>query len=617
MFASLKSFGKNRRSNQRPRSQRLNVELLESRLLMSVSPPSGAAPLVIPHVQVESVFYGQAWTSTTPPPATQPGVTPAFNAVQVRHELNTFLGAITQSGYMDQLNQYGAGRGSFLGAVSLNGPAAGSAPVAESQITGMLDFQIGLHQLFAPNASMVYVVFLPPKVQDAYDLSISAVGHHNSFTDSAGQTVYYAVVLDPIGNLIYTGRTGSETTFQYQTEALSHELAEAVTDPILGKGWQDSSHNEIGDIPQQTLPIAVGNYQGYMVADLWSNTANASVLPPNGTAALSSGNGWVSAITAVTDAGNGYLFGIGGDHALYVSVQQLNGVYGGWSSLGGYVTSFTVTDFNGWRVLAISSDGAAYTRGIAESGWTKLGGFCLQLATGKDANGRLDLFAIGGDHRVYEMASTQSGQTGFSGATWAPIHAASGDTTVSQMAISNDSGRQEVIGINSSTHAVCYIEQTAANSGWGSWAALGGWVSQIAVGSTTDGRREVFAIGGNQAVYIIRQTSSDNWTGSNWVSLGGTVKQIAIGRNLDGREEVFAIASGNNTVWAISEAAVNDAWTDSLWFEVTSDPVQALAVVLNTNQGGSAAYGEIALALIQSNNSMTTVVQTSANGGWY
>ena len=96
--------------------------------------------------------------------------------------------------------------------------------------------------------------------------------------------------------------------------------------------------------------------------------------------------------------------------------------------------------------------------------------------------------------------------------------------------------------------------------------------------------------------------------GSTWVGLGGYVKQIAVGRNLDGREEVFAIG-GDNTVWALMEAAVNDAWTDSNWFQVTNDKVQALAVVLNTDFGGSSAYGKMTLALIQSNNSLVSVQQ--------
>ena len=434
----LRSLPSSRRrpgSRQAP-AARLRIEGLEQRLVPSVSPPPGSAALVIPNVQVEAVYWGHVWDTWTPPLPAKPGVAPAFNALQDMSELNTCLGTITADdstgSYMYQLKQYGVETGTFLGGeVQFNGPAANTT-VTETQITNMLQAGISNNQLYGPNASQLYVVFLPPNVHDQFDLTYNAVGHHNSFTDSAGQTVYYAVVLHPTGNLVYAGSTGHETPFQYQTETLSHELAEAVTDPILGQGWQDRNPNsptagdEIGDIPQATVPgNCVGNYQGYMVTELWSNQANASVLPPGGAAPLSASDGWVSSITTISVAGNDYIFGIGKNQSVYFKVQVPDGGYTPWSSLGGGVTSFTVTtDANGWRLFVIAPDGTAWTRGEQESGWTKLGGGCLQLATGHDANGRLDLFTIGNNHRVYEMVSTGSGPTGFTGAVWALIHPA-------------------------------------------------------------------------------------------------------------------------------------------------------------------------------------------------
>jgi hypothetical protein len=579
----------------------------------------------MPNVQVQSVYYGQAWGSTTPPPVTKPGVAPAFNAIQDMNELDTFLGMITQSGFMDQLNQYGVGRGSFFDRdVPANGPTAGTT-ISESQITNMLNAEIASNRLLAPSGNRLYVVFLPPNVHDQNDLSGKAVGHHNSFTDSAGQTVYYAVILHPTGNLVYLGSTGKETPFQYQTETLSHELAEAVTDPGVGSGWWDRNpqsptfQDEIGDIPQQTLPAGgncVGNYQGYLVTELWSNQAGASVLPPSGVANLTPGAGWVSSITTVTGTdGFGYIFGIGSDKSVWIKAQQFVG-YTGWSSLGGGVTYLTATtDANGWRLFAIAPNGAAFTRGEQESGWTLLGGNCLQLATGHDASGRLDLFAIGTDHRVYEMVGTGSGTTGFRGASWARVNVSQGDQTVQQIVVaSNSKGEQQVFGISSQNNSIWTIAQTAPNAGWGAWANLGGWVSQLAVGSTSSGLGELFGIGKNHALYIKRQTSPTSWSGASWVSLGGNVQQIAVGRNMDGREEVFAIGA-DNSVWALMQAAASDAWTDSGWFQVTKDKVKELAVVYDS--AASLNFGEMTLAMIQSDNSLTLAQQTSDNGGWY
>jgi hypothetical protein len=57
------------------------------------------------------------------------------------------------------------------------------------------------------------------------------------------------------------------------TSVCSHELAEAITDPVPGQGWYDDAKGEIGDI------CAWQNKQlgTYEVQLLWSNRAQACV----------------------------------------------------------------------------------------------------------------------------------------------------------------------------------------------------------------------------------------------------------------------------------------------------------------------------------------------------
>lgn len=53
----------------------------------------------------------------------------------------------------------------------------------------------------------------------------------------------------------------------------SHELAEAITDPVPGAGWYDNQFGEIGDfcnIQPKTLGI-------YTVQKIWSARANQCV----------------------------------------------------------------------------------------------------------------------------------------------------------------------------------------------------------------------------------------------------------------------------------------------------------------------------------------------------
>jgi len=57
------------------------------------------------------------------------------------------------------------------------------------------------------------------------------------------------------------------------TSVCSHELAEAITDPVPGQGWYNDANGEIGDIcawQNKTLGA-------YEVQLLWSNRANGCV----------------------------------------------------------------------------------------------------------------------------------------------------------------------------------------------------------------------------------------------------------------------------------------------------------------------------------------------------
>ncbi|GLW96079.1 hypothetical protein Misp02_01660 [Microtetraspora sp. NBRC 16547] len=95
--------------------------------------------------------------------------------------------------------------------------------------------------------------------------------------------------------------------------------------------------------------------------------------------------------------------------------------------------------------------------------WASLQGHDLQqLTVGQNADGRLELFALGGDRSVY------------------------------------------------------HIWQTAPNGNWGNWASLQGHdLQQLTVGQNADGSLEIFALGGDRSVYHIWQTAPNgNWTGA-------------------------------------------------------------------------------------------------------
>ena len=69
------------------------------------------------------------------------------------------------------------------------------------------------------------------------------------------------------------GCMGSLAMFDAITSTSSHELCEAVTDPVPGEGWYDQNNGEIGDICAWKTK-QVGNYTVQLE---WSNNANSCV----------------------------------------------------------------------------------------------------------------------------------------------------------------------------------------------------------------------------------------------------------------------------------------------------------------------------------------------------
>ncbi|MBU6403020.1 MAG: hypothetical protein KGS61_22080 [Verrucomicrobia bacterium] len=86
----------------------------------------------------------------------------------------------------------------------------------------------------------------------------SYCGYHNH----AG-SLYYAVMPYPSCD----GCLGGMAVFDALTCTSSHELCEAINDPVPGSGWYDDTHGEIGDISAWNFT----HVAGYNVQLEWSN----------------------------------------------------------------------------------------------------------------------------------------------------------------------------------------------------------------------------------------------------------------------------------------------------------------------------------------------------------
>ena len=210
-------------------------------------------------VQVFTVFWGSAWQQS-PLSALIP-------------ELNGFFDAILTSALIDQLaeystSQYQIGHGTRVGTVTLTTPEPGTS-IADSDIEQMLNNAIASNSAFPkPSANTLYFVYLPSGVTVTMGGSSSCqsfCGYHN---DINGQ-IFYAV--EPYPGC--AGCTSSFSPFDALTITSSHELCEAITDPVPGQGWYDQNNGENGDIcAWQTKQL--GNYT---VQKEWSNSSKTCV----------------------------------------------------------------------------------------------------------------------------------------------------------------------------------------------------------------------------------------------------------------------------------------------------------------------------------------------------
>jgi hypothetical protein len=209
-------------------------------------------------VEVFTIFWGADWQQSP-----QSLLIP---------RLNQFFDFILTSALLDQLSEYGVpgksiGHGRRTGTITLTTPVLKTS-LQDSAIQKMLQQEISAGTLPAATANSLYFVFLPPGVQVLQGGSASCqsfCGYHDTFDPG----IYYAVMPYPG----CSGCTGGLAPFDALTSTTSHELCEAITDPVPGQGWYDDTHGEIGDIcAWKTRTLG-----SYTIQLEWSNNASNCV----------------------------------------------------------------------------------------------------------------------------------------------------------------------------------------------------------------------------------------------------------------------------------------------------------------------------------------------------
>ena len=209
-------------------------------------------------VELFTVFWGTAWQDA------------AHSALA--KQLNEFFDFILGSKLIDQLAEYSVegqsiAHGARTGSLGLTDSEPGDS-LEDAAVRRMLESQLASGALPARNANALYFVFLPPGTTVRLGGGASCTdfcGYH----DAGNDNLYYAVMPYPG----CPGCEGGMATLDALTSTASHELCEAITDPLPGQGWYDDAHGEIADI----CAWRTKTLSGYVVQLEWSNAAEACV----------------------------------------------------------------------------------------------------------------------------------------------------------------------------------------------------------------------------------------------------------------------------------------------------------------------------------------------------
>lgn len=213
---------------------------------------------LIAKAEVFAIFWGTAWQQ-------------AALAAMIP-EINNFFDYILTSPLIDQLAEYSVPKysiqhGKRTGSVALTSPDV-SETVDDAAIQQIIQQQIAAGKLPAATPDLLYFVFLPTGVTVTQGGSASCkafCGYH----DAIANDIFYAVMPFPD----CSGCSSGLSNFDALTVTASHELCEAITDPVPGEGWYDNQNGEIGDIcAWQTKTVG-----SYTVQKEWSNHAGSCV----------------------------------------------------------------------------------------------------------------------------------------------------------------------------------------------------------------------------------------------------------------------------------------------------------------------------------------------------
>jgi hypothetical protein len=220
---------------------------------------------LLTNVQLHAVYWGDWWNTTT--------------GKSQRGTMDIFLQHLVKSKFVTDLAQFSRpgmtiGPGVHVISVVLTG-ANVTSEISDEAMRTKITETISGNAALTVTANSLYLVLTPPGVvisnHDGETSTDGICGYHWVIPDDpelaleAADRIVYAVVPYPSGECL-----GGQVRFRAHTRIISHEIAEAITDPVPGKGW----YGDDGEIADGAAQGVIQD--GYLVSKIWTqNTAQA------------------------------------------------------------------------------------------------------------------------------------------------------------------------------------------------------------------------------------------------------------------------------------------------------------------------------------------------------
>lgn len=216
----------------------------------------------------------------------------------------------------------------------------------------------------------------------------------------------------------------------------------------------------------------------------------------------------------------------------YASQNAPGGDWSGWKDLSGehIQPGFVVAENLDGRVMVFGTDrkGSLWYAGQDSADhwtvWRELPGRPVraQLAAARDLSGRISIFGMGRTRGDIRKISQETADGRFANWSKLPMRGLDGIGLQPGFVVGQDAdGRLEIAAVGKDGRAWCARERTTKK--WSDWQTLGGegLEPNLVVTNTADGRLQLFAAGRNQKIWSNRQRQGgEGWSG--WTDFGGT-----------------------------------------------------------------------------------------------